>query len=123
MNYGHTLHIGADARHAWDRIDFYLHTWEPNRDMVGCFTPLEAFLKPRHEVEGTMHRDPIFTLSHLRCQELLNSLWDQGVRPAQAKGGSEEMARALAHLADMRTIAFAKLKVAAPQSEKGHGWA
>lgn len=57
---------------------------------------------------------PVIRATRAELQALANALWDVGVRPYQAEGSAGQLAATNRHLADMRTIAFAKLNVEAP---------
>lgn len=58
-------------------------------------TPLEPFL----EIE--MHE----------AQELMDSLWDCGLRPSEGSGSAGAMKKTEEHLDDMRTITFHLMKI------------
>lgn len=45
------------------------------------------------------------------AQELMNSLWECGLRPAQGAGSAGQLETMKAHLEDMRRIAFKFLKL------------
>jgi hypothetical protein len=51
-------------------------------------------------VEPTMHLDP------QAAQELMDSLWDAGVRPAEGHGSTGQLAATERHLNDMRRLVF-----------------
>lgn len=44
------------------------------------------------------------------AQQLMDGLWNCGIRPTEGAGSAGAMAAAQAHLADMRTIALGALK-------------
>ena len=48
------------------------------------------------------------------AQALMDSLWQAGIRPIEAKAGVGAFDAQARHLADMRAIAFDRLKVLAP---------
>lgn len=61
--------------------------------------------------EPGMHEpEPTFSMSLEDAQALMGSLWDAGIRPAQAKAGDGQAK----HLEDMRALVFAKLGVEKP---------
>lgn len=63
--------------------------------------------------EGRFY-DPVFRLEMRAAQELIDQLWNCGLRPTQGRqseGATEAQGR---HLADMRAIAFAKLEITKP---------
>jgi hypothetical protein len=49
---------------------------------------------------------PAFTLEPEQAQQLMNSLWECGIRPAQAAGSAGQLAAVQHHLQDMRCLAF-----------------
>lgn len=49
------------------------------------------------------------------AQQFMDDLWSAGVRPTDGKDPKGQIAATQRHLEDMRAIAFAKLKVAAPK--------
>lgn len=57
---------------------------------------------------------PTFTLDDAAAQRLMDDLWDAGLRPTQGKQSEGMFAAQSAHLADMRAIAFDRLKVDRP---------
>ena len=68
--------------------------------------------------EFTKHPDhyciPDSAIQHVSleaAQSLMDQLWDCGLRPTQAAGSAGAMEAVQNHLADMRKIAAAKLKV------------
>ena len=65
-------------------------------------------------VDGEMH-SPSFRMWHTDAQELMDSLWSAGLRPAQGKQSEGVTAAQGRHLEDMRAIAFGKLNMQAPQ--------
>lgn len=53
-------------------------------------------------------------LSDDMAQQLMNSLWECGIRPAGSVGSVGQLAATEKHLEDMRALAFSKLNVAKP---------
>jgi hypothetical protein len=52
-----------------------------------------------------------FTLQRDAAQELMDELWRCGMRPSEGSGSAGAMAATERHLADMRVIAFDRLKI------------
>ena len=50
----------------------------------------------------------------MEAQELMDMLWDCGLRPAQSKSSAGQVEAIQRHLADMRTIAFNRLEIETP---------
>lgn len=57
---------------------------------------------------------PLLSLSSEDAQRLMDELWQAGLRPTQSKQSHGAFDAQGQHLADMRAIAFAKLKVNRP---------
>jgi hypothetical protein len=57
---------------------------------------------------------PVLALEEPAAQDLMNSLWDAGVRPVGAKGSAGQLDAVQRHLEDMRALAFDKFGVEAP---------
>jgi hypothetical protein len=55
--------------------------------------------------------DPTFNLDGQEAQELMDMLWNCGLRPTQGKSSVGQLDAVERHLADMRAIAFNKLEI------------
>jgi len=55
--------------------------------------------------------DSTFNLDGQEAQELIDALWNCGLRPTQGKSSIGRLEAVERHLADMRTIAFDKLEI------------
>jgi len=55
--------------------------------------------------------DPTFRLQGQEAQELMDGLWNCGLRPTQGKSSAGQLNAVERHLADMRAIAFNKLEI------------
>jgi hypothetical protein len=94
-----------------------------------------AILGEEHTEDGPIHRinindkfeavrvdtstfqiNPTIVLAPKEAQDLVNDLWDAGIRPIAAKGSSGQLEAVEKHLKDMRHIAFDKLDVKLPES-------
>lgn len=51
------------------------------------------------------------TIDDIAAQALMDGLWDCGLRPTEGKGSAGQLMAVQNHLEDMRTIAFAGLRV------------
>ena len=49
------------------------------------------------------------------AQELMDSLWDCGLRPTEGAGSAGQLAAVKAHLDDMRTLVFHHQKINPPR--------
>ena len=63
------------------------------------------------EVEPGHYSEPFLIINQETGQELMNSLWECGLRPAQAAGSAGQLDTMKAHLEDMRKVAFKFLKI------------
>lgn len=59
--------------------------------------------------DGDAEPQPTMRLSNAAAQQLMDQLWQCGVRPADGQGSTGANAAVLAHLHDMRAIAFGAL--------------
>ncbi len=67
----------------------------------------------RFERNGQMI-PPTLELDEQAAQELMDSLWDVGIRPAEGKGSAGQMGATLKHLEDMQAIAYQALRFNPP---------
>lgn len=56
--------------------------------------------------EGAAYVEPTFTLSNKDAQQLMDNLWDCGIRPSEGTGSAGSLAATQKHLEDMRRIVF-----------------
>jgi len=49
---------------------------------------------------------PTMSLERKEAQDLMNRLWDAGIRPVQGKGSAGQLEATEKHLEDMRTLVF-----------------
>ena len=92
-----------------DRVRLYV----VDRDV----RPFKAYPGPAQEAVEFAEGDTPETFGMLTleaAQQLANDLWAAGLRPAQGKQSEGQISATQTHLADMRAIAFAILKVDKP---------
>lgn len=72
-----------------------------------------AFVQPVTFVERADHEvvEPCITLTQHEAQQLMDELWQCGLRPSEGSGSAGSLAATERHLADMKKIAFHALKV------------
>ena len=58
--------------------------------------------------------EPAFRLAHEEAQELMDSLWNSGLRPTQARASAGQAEAVQLHLEDMRVLAFTALEIDKP---------
>lgn len=61
--------------------------------------------------EGSRVDAEPFALNDNAAQQLMNSLWNAGIRPENGTGGPAQAEAMQGHLADLRAIAFHVLKM------------
>lgn len=95
---------------------------DPWNEVVECLLIHQVSGKPRtvakplEFVELPDHRtvEPTFRLQGSEAQELMDMLWNCGLRPTQAKSSAGQLEAVERHLADLRAIAFHKLEIERP---------
>lgn len=72
-----------------------------------------AFIEPvtLTEKEPGVLVQPFLTLEPREAQQLMDELWLCGLRPTEGTGSAGSLAATERHLADMRAIAFSKLRI------------
>lgn len=88
-------------------VELYVTRTENNRRQILTSTGWE-------EVEPGDYASPSYLMERDSAQELANALWSAGFRPEQSKQAQGAYEAQGQHLADMRAIAFDKLRVARP---------
>lgn len=69
-----------------------------------------------NEIPEGARLQPTFRLHGEEAQELMDMLWNCGLRPTQSKSSAGQLEAVERHLADMRAIAFSKLEIEKPLS-------
>ena len=96
-------------QHLWsDYVDFLLIRETSGKPRAVC-GPLQFVEIP----EGSPV-NPTFSLEYQEAQELMDALWNVGLRPTHGKSSTGQLEAVERHLTDMRPIAFSKLAVAKP---------
>lgn len=93
-------------REEWARgVSLYLR--QETQGMGMCVAqPLE--LKEAHEA---MVYDPFIRLGISEAQQLMDELWQCGLRPSEGSGSAGSLRATEKHLADMRLITMKKLNI------------
>lgn len=89
-----------------DAISFFLR--ERYSDCVMLAKPVTM-----EKVEEGQHiytPEPTFVLHISEAQNLMDKLWDCGLRPSEGSGSAGAMAATQKHLEDMRTLVFKETK-------------
>jgi hypothetical protein len=66
------------------------------------------------DIPDTALVQPTFRLYRHEAQELIDMLWNCGLRPTQGKSSAGQLDAVERHLADMRAVAFTKLEIKQP---------
>lgn len=77
-----------------------------------CFAvglPLAFQAVPRGKLAP---QQPVLELSISDAQQLMDELWNVGLRPSEGSGSAGQLAAVQNHLEDMRTIAMSQLGIA-----------
>jgi len=110
MNETFELTAVRDPLGAFDQVAFRLFQKRPS----GRVVLVEGFnlgeYKPEDEALHSW-RPPDFSISPETAQKLVDRLWEYGYRPSAAKGSAGQLDAVQQHLADMRKLVGAKLKV------------
>lgn len=102
----HTLKVVAFSRHPFMRnVELYIRGYGFKEGVYD--------LKSVEWQEVSYSESPTesFILSYETAQELMNSLWECGLRPAQGMGSVGQLETMKDHLEDMRKIAFKFLEI------------
>lgn len=78
------------------------------------YKPATTLISVPQEFQTGTPFPPVLSLDEDAAQQLMNSLWDAGVRPVGAKGSAGQLDAVQRHLEDMRALAFDKFGVESP---------
>ena len=93
-------------RDPWsEKVEFLLCHHETGKPRAVA-KPLEFEEVPQGAIVN-----PTFSLHGDEAQELMDMLWNCGLRPTQGKQSAGQLDAVERHLADMRAIAFNKLEI------------
>ena len=98
------LKFRASRAELWsDAIEIRL--WSERGDAVGIPSPLTFTLLTPEQRDA--HRlEPSFAMSRDSAQQLMDELWNVGLRPTEGTGSAGSLAATERHLADMRALVF-----------------
>lgn len=93
----------------WDgRINFQLIQRGPENGKISVSTGITM---ETYDANSCIPDVPTFSLKRTEAQELMDELWNCGVRPSEGIGSAGSMASTERHLKDMRAIVGHKLGV------------
>ena len=90
----------------WNPDEIDLFAYEKKGDKRFVAVPLSV-----KEVDIGESIEPFRRISKSEAQQLMNDLWDCGLRPSEGSGSAGAMLATQTHLKDMRVIVFDKLKI------------
>lgn len=88
-----------------DKVSIILCERDYSSNCIASIAEPVKFVMKRHE-PGTLITDPTIDLSYQEARQLMDALWQAGVRPSEHKSTSGEVRRLEAHLEDMRKLVF-----------------
>ncbi len=98
------LKFRASRDEMWgDRIE--LRLWADNGNTVGVVGPL-TFTALKPEERDCYRLDPTVLMSRDSAQQLMDELWNVGLRPTEGAGSAGSLAATERHLNDMRALVF-----------------
>lgn len=95
------------------RIKTALRVWSPDIDILvldidGQHTRYVSNIELTSLENNNTVLDPTFTLTREHAQELMDGLWQCGLRPSEGSGSAGALAATQKHLEDMRKLVFEK---------------
>jgi hypothetical protein len=114
---GKTMHNRGYRLHSWQsfprlqQIDFYLTKYDESGQHESIATLGEDGITWSPLEYGSSGYSPTFFIPIDNAQKLMDSLWTAGIRPTDLA----DQRGLVAHLQDMRTIAFKKLGIDLPR--------
>jgi hypothetical protein len=110
----------AVHRRPWGRdTEFYLIDDRPDggRSVPHLMQQIGDTTSWEPQQEGFAYAAPSFSIVDENVQELFDMLWAGGFRPREYINEASRIDAVNRHLEDMRTIAFDRLKVSAPNRQ------
>ncbi len=77
--------------------------------MIAVPNAMELVMKPAQEWL-VQPLNPLIRITTDEAQQMMDSLWDCGLRPSEGSGSAGSLAATQRHLDDMRTLVFGKPK-------------
>jgi len=94
------------VRFAPEYIGYTFDFFEEHQDGK-VYRPLSIQLEPEPHQIGKLY-NPLMLLENTEAQQLIQTLWDAGLRPNNGEGTSAQIESIKYHLEDMRKLAFRK---------------
>lgn len=91
-------------------LGYQVWVFDPRPDgSIGIAEPLMMKMVPAAEARGMAYSHPTIELPPSAAQQLMDELWNTGLRPTEGYGSVGQLGAVQKHLEDMRVIAFAKV--------------
>ena len=78
---------------------------EDRKDALYILGPIEMHKASKHELYA-VDPSPTATLTPTAAQQLIDDLWDCGLRPSEGSGSAGQLAATERHLKDMQQLVF-----------------
>lgn len=75
-----------------------------------CYMGEPIVMRELKQEDMWKENHPVTTLSPTAAQQLIDDLWDCGLRPSEGSGSAGQLAAVERHLEDMRTLVFKEKK-------------
>jgi hypothetical protein len=97
------LKCWSQPQNGWS-IGFMLWGCRMDMDERKKYSAIVTFVEDKKG--DFVHRDPSFSLTRERAQQLMDDLWTCGLRPSEGTGSAGALAAVERHLADMQRLVF-----------------
>lgn len=87
-----------------DGVDFLIAEFDYQGEVSAVAQPIQ--LTKRKPEEYGLLIDPTFMLTGSSAQQLMDELWNCGLRPTEGTGSAGALSATQKHLEDMRTLVF-----------------
>lgn len=97
--------------HAYRLYFLHVHPGTRQRTFIK-----DVVVETVNENDPIMHQNPEFVIMPLMvgvddAQQMMDAMWDAGLRPSQHTGAPEQIAATNKHISDLRKITFAQLDI------------
>lgn len=92
----------------YGRRSIWLSAWEERGG--NCYAAAQPAIFQQVGVGDAIEK-PLLEFDMDAAQQLMDSLWDCGIRPSEGSGSAGALRATQEHLADMKTVAFHALKI------------
>ena len=100
--------IATKASPFLDKIDIHFAEYSTQTSNDKYAVAVDLIMKTVDESTVTK---PFISIDYQEAQELIDTLWQCGLRPSEGSGSAGSLAATERHLKDMKQIAFHALKI------------